>query len=137
MSYAQSAALQAAAYTALSDNAALMALVGGVYDAPPDGLAGGTYITLGNEEARDRSSASHKGSTLDFEVNIHSDFAGFSAAKQVAAEVVDTLSWADLPLSRGALVSLQFLKSKARRGAAPETRRIVLVFRAILDDGTL
>jgi len=140
MSYAMSAALQAAVFNALSANAALGALVEGIYDAPPASNGTpplGSYITLGDEEAKDRSSASHKGVTLDFEVNIHSDFAGFSAAKAIAAEVVDTLAWADLGLTRGQLVVLRFLKSRTRRGAAPQTRRIALVFRAILDDGTV
>ena len=140
MSYAMSAALQEAVFNALSGNMALAALVEGIYDAPPgsDGTPPvGTYITLGDEVSKDRSSGSHKGVTLDFEVNIHSDFAGFSKAKAVAAEVVDTLAWADLGLSRGQLVNLKFLKSRTRRGAAPETRRIALVFRAILDDGTI
>ncbi len=140
MSYAMSAALQAAVFTALSGNAALVAMVEGIYDSPPPGTGtppGGTYITLGDELAKDRSSGSHKGTEIDFEVNIDSDFAGYSAAKEVAALVVDTLGWADMPLSRGKLVNLMFIKSRARRGAAPQTRRIALVFRAILDDGTI
>ncbi len=140
MSYAMSAALQEAVFNTLSANPVLIAALNGIYDAPPgsDGTPPvGTYITLGGEVAKDRSSGSHKGVTLDFEVNIHSDFAGFSVAKGVAAEVVDTLAWADLGLSRGSLVNLKFLKSRTRRGAAPETRRIALVFRAILDDGTI
>ncbi|MBL1436616.1 MAG: DUF3168 domain-containing protein [Rhodobacteraceae bacterium] len=140
MSYAMSAALQEAVFNALSGNPVLSAALEGIYDAPP-GSGGappiGTYITLGDEVAKDRSSGSHKGVTLDFEVNIHSDFAGFSVAKAVAAEVVDTLAWADLGLTRGSLVNLKFLKSRTRRGAAPETRRIALVFRAILDDGSI
>ena len=139
MSYAQTAALQEAVYNELLGNPVLVALVPNIYDSPPAGSGeapNGTYISLGNEVAKDRSSATHKGTTLDFEINIHSDFAGFSAAKEVAGLVVDTLDWADLPLSRGALITLKFMKSRARRGVAPETRRIALVFRAILDDGT-
>ena len=140
MSYAMSAALQEAVFVALSGNPVLIAALEGIYDAPTgsDGTPPlGTYITLGDEVAKDRSSGTHKGVTLDFEVNIHSDFAGFSKAKAVSAEVVDTLAWADLSLSRGQLINLRFLKSRTRRGAAPETRRIALVFRAILDDGTI
>ena len=138
MSYAMSAALQEAVFASLSGNTALTALVGGIYDSPPPGDGtppSGTYITLGDEVAKDRSSASHKGCTLDFEINIHSDFAGYSAAKEVAGLVVDALDWAELFLNRGSLLNLKFLKSRARRGVAPETRRIALVFRAILDDG--
>jgi len=137
MSYAMSAALQVAVFNALSGSAALAALVEGIYDAPPDSAGAppvGTYITLGDEVAKDWSSASHSGAVLDFEVNIHSDFSGFSAAKAVAAEVVDTLLAAPLSMTRGRVVLVRFLKSRTRRGAAPETRRIALVFRAILDD---
>ena len=137
MSYAMSAGLQGAVFDALSANAVLGAMVAGIYDAPPDSPGTppvGTYITLGEEVARDRSSGSHTGAVLDFEVNIHSDFAGFSAAKAVAEVVVDTLLAAPLSMTRGRVVLLRFLKSRARRGAAPETRRIALVFRAILDD---
>jgi len=137
MSYAMSAELQVAVFDALSGNAALGALVEGIYDAPPDSAGAppvGTYITLGDEVAKDRSSATHTGATLDFEVNIHSDFAGFSAAKAVAAQVVDTLLTAALGTTRGQVVLVRFLKSRTRRGAAPETRRIALIFRAILDD---
>ncbi len=140
MSYALSAALQAAVFSALQGDGAIAAAVTGIFDAPPGGAGTpptGAYITLGNEEAKDRSSASHRGCTLDMEINIHSDFAGYSEAKSIAAMVVDRLDLADLPLSRGALVSLKFLKSRARRGVAPETRRVVLIFRAILDDGTI
>lgn len=138
MSYAMSAALQASVFAALSGDAAILALVEGIYDGPPAGSGvppSGTYITLGNEVAKDRSSASHKAVTLDFEVNIHSDFAGFSMAKDVAAKVVDALDWAELPMTRGQLTNMKFLKSRARRGVSPETRRIALIFRAILDDG--
>jgi len=140
MSYAMSTAMQEAVFTELSGNVALVALVAGIFDAPPPGDGtppSGSYITLGDEVAKDRSSASHSGCTLDLEVNIHSDFAGFSAAKKVAGLVADSLDRADLSLSRGKLVNLKFLKSRARRGVAPETRRIALVFRAILDDGTI
>jgi len=136
MSYGISAALQAAVFTAISGDAAVVALVGtAVFDAPPVS-PGTTYILLGEDVAKDRSSGSHKGATLDFEVNIISDVAGFSTAKTVAAAVCDVLIDADMTLSRGALVNLKFLKSRARRGVSPEQRRIGLVFRAILDDGS-
>lgn len=136
MSYAISTALQAAVFTALSGDVTLAGLIGtAIYDAPPV-VVDSTYILLGEDEAKDRSSGSHKGVTLDLEVNVISDIAGFSTAKTVAAAICDVLIDADLPLSRGALVNLKFLKSRARRGASPEQRRIALVFRAILDDGS-
>jgi len=140
MSYTQSADLQKAVYNALTGNPALMALVTGVYDAPPAGNGvppTGTYITLGEEVMRDNSSASHHGVIVDFDVGIHSDYAGFSVAKEVAGLVEKTLSWQQIPTPQGTLDLLRFLKSRARRGVAPETRRIVLVFRAFLNDATI
>lgn len=137
MSYALSGVLQAAVYTALSVDPALAALVGGdIYDAPPVS-PGATYVTLGEDIAKDRSSATHAGATLDFTVEVHSELAGFADAKAAASAICDVLIDANLTLSRGALVNLRFLKSRARRGAAPQQRLIVLVFRAILDDGNL
>ncbi|MCF6305007.1 MAG: DUF3168 domain-containing protein [Rhodobacteraceae bacterium] len=136
MSYAISVALQEAVFAALSGDATLAGLIGAaIYDAPPVGVDP-TYILLGEDEAKDRSSGTHKGATLDFEINVISDVAGFSTAKTVAAAICDLLIDADLPLSRGSLVNLKFLKSRARRGASPEQRRIALIFRAILDDGS-
>ncbi len=136
MSYAMSSALQGAVFNALSSDVAVVALVGSaVYDAPPVSPAS-TYVLLGEDEAKDRSSGSHKGVTLDFEINIYSDIPGFDIAKQVAGAVCDVLIDADLTLTRGSLVNMKFLKSRARRGVSPEQRRITLVFRAILDDGS-
>jgi len=140
MSYTQSADLQKAVYDALTGNAGLMAMVAGVFDAPPAGTGApptGTYITIGEEVMRDNSSASHHGVIVDFEVVIHSDYAGFGVAKEVAGLVEQTLSWNDIPMAQGSLDLLFFLKSRARRGVAPETRRIVLVFRAFLNDATI
>lgn len=136
MSYALSASLQEAVFTALSGDAAVSALIGSaIYDAPPV-TPDATYVLLGEDVAKDRSSGTHKGVTLDFEINIISDVAGFSQSKSLAAAICDVLIGAELPLSRGALVNMKFLKSRARRGVSPEQRRIVLIFRAILDDGS-
>ncbi len=136
MSYAMSAAMQEAVFNALSGDVVLGALIGtAIYDAPPV-PADQTYILLGADVAKDRSSGTHKGATLDFEVNVMSDVHGFETAKLVAAAICDVLIDADLTLSRGSLVNMKFLKSRARRGVSPEQRRIALVFRAILDDGS-
>lgn len=136
MSYAMSASLQEAVFNALSSNAALVALIGSaVYDAPPVSPTA-TYVLLGEDAAKDRSSSTHIGATLDFDVGVISDVAGFAEAKIVAAAVCDALVGADLALTRGSLIDLKFLKSRARRGVSPEQRKIALVFRAILDDGS-
>jgi hypothetical protein len=131
MSYAVSAALQAAVYQALQADPALEALVGeAIYDAVPPGTVTGTYVSLGPEDALDASDQTGSGATHDFVVSVITEEAGFQAAKEVAAAISDVLVDAPLVLSRGALVGLWFLKARARRVETGEARRIDLTFRA-------
>lgn len=134
MSYGVSNALQAAVYQALAADAALAALVGtAIYDAVPAGALPSLYVTLGPEEARDRSDKTGHGALHIFTVSVISDGAGFAQAKQAAGAVSDALVDADLSLARGTLVRLSFDRARARllRG---DTRRIDLRFHAFVDD---
>lgn len=131
MSYAMSAALQEAVFTALTGNAALAALVGtAIYDAPPSGSLPVTYVALGPEEVRDRSDVTGAGAEHDLTVSVISSEAGFRTAKRSAAAISDVLNGAGLTMSRGTLVSLVFLKARAVRADKAGLRRIDLIFRA-------
>ena len=131
MSYAVSAALQVAVYGALSADLALTSLVGAaIYDAEPTGALPAQYVSLGAERARDRSDGSGGGALHEFDIAVVSDGDGFHAAKLIAAAVSDALVDAELALSRGRLVSLQFYKAKASRVENGRVRRIDLTFRA-------
>ncbi|MCB1399783.1 MAG: DUF3168 domain-containing protein [Rhodobacteraceae bacterium] len=131
MSYAVSAALQAAIYQRLRAAAPLAALVGeAIHDAVPPGTPTGTYVSLGPEDVRDASDATGAGAEHDFVVSVVTDEAGFQAAKAVAAAVSDALVGASLVLARGRLVGLWFLRARARRTEAGTLRRIDLTFRA-------
>ena len=135
MSYALSEALQAAIYTALTRDAGVTALVGSdVYDAVPSGALPSLYIALGEEKVRDLSSKTGAGALHDLNVDIHSDVAGFQAAKTLAAAICDALIDADLSLSRGDLTRLQFKFARARKGVSPDQRVINLTFRAQVVD---
>ena len=138
MSIALSGELQGAVYTALTGDAALIALVGTeIYDAPlPLGgaLPLGEHVTLGEEEVKPFDTATSSGGVHDFEVLVHSTANGFSAAKDAAAAIGAVLIGANLQLASGHLVSLRFLKAKAKRGMAPELRRIEMWFRAVVED---
>jgi len=135
MTYAVSAALQTAVYGRLSADAAIAALIGSnVYDVTPAGVLPQTYIVIGQEDVRDKSDVSAKGAQHDLTISVLSDAAGFSAAKATAAAICDTLIDADLTLTRGSLVGISFLRAQARRGKAPDGRRIDLIFRARVDD---
>ncbi|MBL4872008.1 MAG: DUF3168 domain-containing protein [Rhodobacteraceae bacterium] len=138
MSVALSGALQGAIYSALTGDAALVALVGAeIYDAPlPSGgvLPLGEQVTLGEEVVKPFSSATSSGGVHDFDVVVHSTANGFAAAKLVAAAVSIVLEDADFAVAGGHLVSLRFLKVKAKRSTAPELRRIEMRFRAVVED---
>ena len=135
MSYASSAALQAAVYQHLSADAGLHALIGNaIYDALPSGTVPPLYVTLGSEEVRDRSDGSAGGAWHRFTVSVISEAAGFASAKLTAAAVSGALIGADLTLSVGHLVLLNFDRARARRESGGQLRRIDLTFRARIDD---
>jgi hypothetical protein len=135
MSYAMSAALQAAVFQRLSGDAALTALVGpAIYDVVPSGSLPSLYVSLGPEEARDASDKTGGGAQHDFTVTVVADDSGFHVAKTVAAAISDALVGADLSLTRGRLVALNFLRARARREGSGQLRRIDLRFRARIED---
>jgi len=136
VTYAISGALQAAVFTAVAGDAGVLAVVGSdVFDEPPTGNLPLTYVVVGEEDVRGRSDLSVHGAVHDLIVSVFSDAAGFADAKAVAAAICDVLVDANLPLARGTLISLLFSRARARRGKAPDGRRIDLHFRARVDDG--
>ena len=135
MSYGVSSALQAAVYQRLQADAALAALVGGgIFDAAPPGVVPTIYVSLGPEDVRDRSDKTGRGADHEFTVSVVTTPAGFQSAKDAAAAVSDALVDAPLVLSRGALVSLNFVRARAKRVQDADVRRIDLRFRARVED---
>jgi|Cruoilmetagenom7_1024161.scaffolds.fasta_scaffold00134_8 hypothetical protein len=135
MSYAISGALQAAVFTALSQNVALSALVGtGIYDAVPAGSVPDIYVRLGSETVREASDGSGAGAVHFLTVSVITTSPGFATAKAAAAAVSDALQDAELELSRGRLISLGFERATARRIDAASARQIDLRFRARVQD---
>jgi len=133
MSYGITAALQQAVFGALSGNAAINGLVGNaIYDVLPAGPVPDLYISLGPERVRDRSDKTGNAALHDFPVTVVSDAAGFTGAKALAAAISDALVDADLTLARGRLVSLRFLRARARR--VRTQREIEVWFRAHVDE---
>jgi len=138
MTYALSAPLQRAVYEVLTGDPGLQALVDGhiydgplpleTYDSPVD------YVTLGGETVKDAGTATTDGAVHDFTVVVHSNAAGFKAGKTIAGAICDVLLDAQLPLSRGQLVYLRFLKARAVVGPPPSRRTIQLNFRAFVED---
>ncbi len=127
MSYAATAALQAAVYQHLSAAPALSGVA--IYDAVPPQPAA-SFVLIGAEEARDASDGSGAGAEHLLQISILTDGTGFLAAKTIAADISDALAGAALALDRGTLVSLLFLRARAQRIDAGEVRRIDMTFRA-------
>ena len=135
MSYGVGEALQSAVYQTLVADATLAGLVGTeIYDAAPAGVLAGTYVSLGPEEARDRSAMTSAGAVHEFTVSVISDGGGFAPVKAIGAAISDALVGQSLTLSRGRLVALGFLKARARRVPEGDLRRLDLVFRAHVED---
>jgi len=135
MSYAASAALQAAVYQRLANDPGVTFRVGSaIFDALPSGALPDTYVTLGPEDVRDRSDGTGGGAWHRFTVSVVTQTAGFQGAKAVAAAIGDALVDADLSLSRGRLASINFDRARARREGSGQLRRIDLTFRARVED---
>lgn len=135
MSYGMAAALQEAVFQRLTGDAAVTALASSaIYDVVPSGSLPALYVTLGQEEVRDASDKTGGGARHDFTVSVVSDGSGFLAAKTIAAAISDALVDADLSLTRGRLVALDFLRARASREGTGQLRRIELRFRARIED---
>lgn len=137
MTYALSAALQSAVYARLRNDLPLANLVGdAIYDTLPAGPRPTLYVAFGPEQVRDQSDKTGAGALHDLTISVVSDASGFMRAKDVAAAVSDVLHDADLDLSRGSLVFMNFYRARAVRARNGETRRIDLTFRARVCDST-
>ena len=135
MSYGVASALQAAVYQQLYTDPAVSALVGPhVFDALPTGPVPPLYVALGAERVRDASDQSGGGAWHDLQISVVTQNAGFADAKRAAGAVSDALAGAELTLSRGVLVSLNFLRASAARIGTGDSRRIDLIFRARICD---
>lgn len=135
MSYALSQALQAALFDLIANDPGVQGLLGAaVFDAPPSGVVPETYLVIGEEDVRVQTDASGAVAVHDLSCGIFSGAAGFSKAKAAAVAVSDALHGAMPVLDRGRLVSLEFRRARARRGARAGSRRIDLTFRARVED---
>lgn len=135
MSYAASAGLQAAIYQHLQADTGVSALAAGaIYDALPTGTLPDLYVSLGEEDVRDRSEGTGSGALHLLSVSVVDNGAGFARTKAVAAAISDALDGADLALARGDLMYLRFDRATARRTQNGGLRRVNLIFRAQISD---
>jgi len=135
MSYGQSPALQAGVYQLLVNDPDVVALVGAaIYDVVPSGTLPDTYVSLGPEDAQDRSDKSGRGADHRFVVSVVTSSSGFQRAKALASAISDALDGSAPAIMRGRVISIRFLKARARRVRKADTRRIDMTFRARVED---
>lgn len=135
MSYAVSAALQGAVFTALINDSGVTTAVGdAVFDALPVGALPSLYVSLGPETVRVADDKTGPGAVHLFVISVVTETSGFSAAKTAAGAVCDVLHDADLPLNRGRLVSMRFERARAGKIDKGARRKIDLIFRARVED---
>lgn len=140
MTYALAEPLQTAVFGALSSDPTLGGLVGSdIYDAPLplDNTSPPTnYVLIGSEQVTDRAMKDVDAAIHDLSIVVHSNDDGFLVSKKIAAAICDVLLDAQLPLARGRLVSLRFLKARADAGKPPARRVVSLKFRAFVEDSS-
>ncbi|UOA26863.1 DUF3168 domain-containing protein [Pseudosulfitobacter sp. DSM 107133] len=135
MSYGVSAALQSAIYGALSGATAVTDLVGSdIYDAVPTGTVPSLYVSIGAETAQAANDKTGDGAVHDIRIAVVTDVQGFAAAKAVGVAISDTLHDADLTLTRGRLIYLNFDRAVADRSDGGAGRTITLRFKARVED---
>lgn len=125
-------ALQQAIFETLSEDAALMALVTGIYDYIP---AGGMYpyLALGEMEGRDWSTKTEQGMEFRLMVRVFSREAGRKEAAQIMERVHALLHNADLTVSGHALILMRCESSAIRRENDGSTFQGILAFRALIE----
>lgn len=136
MTYAMGETLQIAVYERLAADPGLAAMVGdAIYDLVPD-AAPDLFVALGPETANARSDVTGAGAIHQFTVSVVTRRGGYAPAKAAAARVSDALANRPMALPRGKLVSMRFVRARARRDEGEGSRRIDMWFRARLDEQT-
>ena len=139
MTYALSWPLQEAIFELISGDPACSQFFGGrVYDfAQPfgaDAEAGGPYLILGDEEARDWSTGTDDGAVHTVRLDVWAPRSSFNEAKRAAGAVSDImLSGAILP-TRGQVINARFIDAKTRRTENDALRGIQMRFRIVVED---
>ena len=140
MTAAMSWPLQAAIHAALSNDAALTAMLGGpkIFDGPPHGDGAeaprAPWVTLGPEEIAAWDDKSGVGGAHLLTLEVWSKQSGFGEAKRIAGAICDRLAAPPPSLARGRIVFLRFVGAEALREENARLRRMTLRFQVVVED---
>jgi hypothetical protein len=126
--------LRKALYDALRAAPTITALLGGpkVYDEPPRTVAF-PYMTLGDTQFADYSTATGPGQEHTIVLHVWSREGGQAQAQTIVGEVMQLLESASLALSGHALVNLRFALADIRRESDGRTYHGIIRFRAVTE----
>lgn len=127
-------ALRSAVFAALSGDAVLLAELGGarVYDVPP-AAPDFPYVTIGEAQVTDWSTATEAGEEHRLTLNAWSRQGGHDEAHRIAGAVQEALHDAALALASARLVNLRATGAEIRREAGGRTYRALIRFRAVTE----
>jgi len=127
-------ALRAAIYDALVADTSLTTLLGGakVYDEVPRAAAF-PYVTLGEAQITDWSTATDAGEEHQLTLNAWSRQGGHREAHEIAGALLQALDGAALTLTDHRLINLRFGTADIRREADGRTYRALVRFRAVTE----
>ncbi len=127
-------ALRRAIHAALAGDAALTAALGGgrVHDVPP-GAPDFPYVTLGEAQVTDWSTATESGEEHRMTLAVWSRQGGHGEAHALAHLVQQALHDAPLDLPGHRLVNLRFSSAEIRREPGGRSYRALLRFRAVTE----
>ena len=136
MTMVLAAPLQTALFARLTSAPELASLNGRIYDDAPHQSAdvADAYVTIGDESVVAWDTATDKGAIHSLVIRIYSPVRGFLTSKQIAGAVCDVLCDNELTLSRGRVVTQQFIRAETRREEQGALRRIDLTFQFVLED---
>lgn len=139
MSYKFQDSLQSQIYTTLINDSEILATTNGaIFDAAPsDGDLPEVYIRIGNEYVRDRSSATHQQTEIQFEISVFSKNQGFIKAKILSSQISALMKLDNLHLEHGHLVGVWFQNAQTYRLEKGNLRQIKLWFKAYIDSTQL
>jgi hypothetical protein len=126
--------LRRAVHAALSTDAALIAALGGarIHDVPP-ASPDFPYVTLGEAQVSDWSTATERGEEHRLSLAAWSRQGGHAEAHAIAHLIQQALHDAPLELAGHALVNLRFTEAQIRREPGGRTYRALLRFRAVTE----
>ncbi|ALK10123.1 DUF3168 domain-containing protein [Blastochloris viridis] len=126
--------LRAAIFAALSQDAALAAMLGGakIYDEPPKALDY-PFVTLGEAEMRDASTMTEPGEETTLTLNVYSRQGGHREAHAMVGAVMEALVDAPLALAGHHLANLRIATAEVRRDGDGRTYRGRIRIRAVTE----